>query len=434
MSRTSSRWGRVAPRIIATVAIAALAGGSLVACGGDEDSGSGGVTLRFSWWGSDTRAELTSKAIKDFEARNPTIKVQTDYAAYAPYWQKVATETAGGNAPDVFQMDYRYLSEYGRRNTLLDLSKQAAVLPLTDLEPALAKAGLIDGKTVAVPFGQNTVAIAVNDAALKKAGVEPLKAKATWAEFATWAKSVHTKSGGKVHGVSDMGYAEDVFEVWLRQSGKTLYTADGKLGFTEADLTAFWTLWQDMVKSGAATPAEISNQYDGTTAKSALVQGKSAAEFIFDNTLGGTQAAMKDPLSLAAFPSDGATTGMYYKPTMLLSASTKTEHPKEAALLINFLVNDMGAGKLLGVDRGLPASTKVRTGVVPMLTGPAQVVVSYEEGVKASLSETPPAPPKGDGEVKNLFQTAYQGVTSGKTPIPAAAKAFLQQAQRAIGG
>jgi multiple sugar transport system substrate-binding protein len=430
MSHPTPRWNRV----VASLAVAALLGGTLAACGDDTGADSGAVTLRFSWWGSDTRAELTTKAIKEFEASHPTIKVQTDYAAYAPYWQKVATETAGGNAPDVLQMDYRYLSEYGRRNALLDLSAQSAVLPLTDLEPAIAKTGLIDGKTVAVPFGQNTVAIAVDKTALKTLGLDAPKAGGTWAEFGTWAKGVHDKSGGKVYGVSDMGYAEDIFEVWLRQNGKTLYTADGKLGFTEADLTAFWTLWQGMVKSGAATPADISNQYDGTTAKSALVQGKSAAEFVFDNTLGGTQTAMKNELALVGFPTDGANAGMYYKPTMLLSAGAKSEHPKEAAELINFLINDMGAGKILGVDRGLPANTKVRTGVVPTLTGVSQVVVTYEDAVKKTLSETPAAPPKGDGEVKNLFQTAYQGVTSGKTPIPAAVTAFMQQAQQAIGG
>jgi multiple sugar transport system substrate-binding protein len=414
-------------KLIATLAVAVLLGGTLTACGGDGSSG-GKVTLHFSWWGSDARAKLTDTAVQAFEAANPGITVQTDYAAYAPYWQKIATETAGGNAPDVLQMDYRYLSEYGRRHALLDLGEQN--VPLTDLVPAIAKTGQIDGKTVAVPFGQNTTAIAVDDSALQKIGVDR-PTIGTWAAFKTWALDVHTKSGGKVYGVSDMGYAEDVFELWLRQNDKMLYTTDGKLGFTAADLTAFWTMWQDMVKSGAATPAEISNQYDGTTAKSALVQGKSAAEFIFDNTLGGTQAATKNTLSLVGFPTDTAQNGMYYKPTMLLSASRQSKHPKEAAALINYLVNDPAAGAILGADRGLPPNAKVRTAVLPTLKDANLVVVKYEEA--ATLAPTPPAPPKGDGELKNLFQTGYQGVTSGQTPIAAAVSTFLQQARQATG-
>jgi multiple sugar transport system substrate-binding protein len=433
MSQHTPRWGR---RLVATVAVAVLAGGALAACG-DSESGSGSdggpVTLRFSWWGSDSRAKLTTEAINAFTAKYPNIKVQTDYAAYAPYWQKIATETAGGNAPDVIQMDYRYLSEYGKRKALLDLDKQSAVLPLTGLEPALAGTGKIDGKTVAVPFGQNTVSIAVDTTALEGLGLA-LPKITNWTDFANWAKEVNTKSGGKVHGVSDMGYAEDIFELYLLQNGKSLYGADGKFGFTEADVTAFWTLWQDMVKSGAATTAEISNQYDGTTAKSALVQGKSTAEFIFDNTLGGTQAATKNKLALVGFPTNGSSSGMYYKPTMLLSATAQSKHPKEAAQLIDFLVNSEEAGKVLKVDRGLPANTAVRTAVVPGLTDASAVVVKYEESVKANLAKTPAAPPKGDGEVKNLFQKEYQAVTSGQKPIADGAKSFLQQANQAIGG
>jgi multiple sugar transport system substrate-binding protein len=435
MSQFRQRWQQVLPRVVAAIAVAAVVGGVTSACGKDTkpQAADTPVALRFSWWGSDTRAGLTTKAIKEFEAAHTNIKVQTDYAAYAPYWQKIATETAGGNPPDVIQMDYRYLSEYGRRNALLDLGKQKAALPLANIEPALAPSGKVDGKTVAVPFGQNTVAIAVDTTTLGKLGVEAPKAGMSWTDFAAWAKQVNTKSGGKVYGVSDMGYAEDVFETWLRQSGKTLFKADGKFGFNSDDLTRFWTLWQDMVKSGAATPADISNAYDGTTAKSALVQGKSAAEFIFDNTLGATQAATKNTLQLVGFPTDGSNSGQYYKPTMLLSAAARSQHPKEAAQLIDFLVNSESAGKVLGVDRGLPANTKVRTVVIGSLTGPSQIVVAYEDSVKASLSPTPAAPPKGDGEVKNLFQSTYQGVTSGKTAIAAAVSSFLQQAQQAIG-
>jgi len=434
MSQLSPRRGRAVARFVATLAAAALAGGGLVACG-DSDSGSDGdqVTLRFSWWGSDSRAQLTTQAIKQFEQKFPNIKVQTFYAAYAPYWQKIATETAGANAPDVIQMDYRYLSEYGQRNALLDLGQHASALPTTGVEPAIATSGTIDGKLVAVPFGQNTMAIAVDNTALEGLGLKAPEI-GTWAEFAAWAKEVNEKSDGKVYGVSDMGYAEDIFELWLMQNGKSLFTTDGKLGFTEADLTAFWTLWQDMVKSGAATPAEISNQYDGTTAKSALVQGKSTAEFIFDNTLGGTQAAMKNKLSLVAFPTDGSSSGMYYKPTMLLSATSQSKHPAEAAQLINYLINDEAAGKVLGVDRGLPANTTVRSAVVSGISDPASSeVVRYEESVKGNLAKTPAAPPKGDGEIKNLMQSAYQGVTSGQTPIATAVSTFYQQAQQAIG-
>jgi multiple sugar transport system substrate-binding protein len=122
---------------------------------------------------------------------------------------------------------------------------------------------------------------------------------------------------------------------------------------------------------------------------------------------------------------------MYYKPTMLLSASRQGKHPAEAAALIDFLVNDPGAGQILGADRGLPPNGKVRAAVLPSLKAADQIVVEYERG--ARLAATPPAPPKGDGEVKNDFQAAYQAVTSGKTSIADAVTTLLQQAQQATG-
>ncbi|MCW2505740.1 MAG: ABC-type sugar transport system, periplasmic component [Actinomycetia bacterium] len=435
MQEFQPRRARSAARIIAPLLAAVLAAGTVSACGQDSGSGasSGPVTLRFSWWGSDVRAGLTTKAIKEFEAKHKNITVQTDYAAYPAYWQKMATETAGGNAPDVIQMDYRYVTEYGKRHVLADLGKQSKVLPLGDLEPAIAKSGTVDGKVLSVPFGQNTSSIAVDTTALGKLSIKPYTGGGSWADFAAWAKSVHDKSGGKVYGVSDMGYAEDIFELWLRQSGKSLYDDSGKIAFTKDDIVTFWTLWQGMVKSGAATPAAISNQYDGTAAKSALVQGKSAAEFIFDNTLGATQKATKNTLALAAFPTDGSNSGQYYKPTLLLSATAGSKHPAEAAELISFLINDEGAGKILGVDRGLPPNKNVAGAVTASLTGPDQVVVNYEKAVASSLAKPPAAPPKGDGQVKTAFQTVYQGVTSGKTSIADGAATLFTQIQQAIG-
>jgi multiple sugar transport system substrate-binding protein len=79
------------------------------------------------------------QAVKLFEERNPGIDVTTSFQAFGSYWETLATETAGGNPPDVMQMDYRYLDEYAGRNALLDLTpfldKQ---IKLADWNPGFA--------------------------------------------------------------------------------------------------------------------------------------------------------------------------------------------------------------------------------------------------------------------------------------------------------
>src|SRR5262249_50949295 len=126
--------------------VAALVGSPLLAAcgtGTSGGSGSGGdVTISFAWWGRGARATITQKAVDLFQQRNPHIKVQTTFSAYAAYWDKMATQTAGGNPPDVITMDTRYLSEYGSRKVLLDLNEGAGKqISLADISPELAKTG-----------------------------------------------------------------------------------------------------------------------------------------------------------------------------------------------------------------------------------------------------------------------------------------------------
>src|SRR3954464_11374527 len=106
---------RMVRRMVAALVLALLAAG----CGSGTGNSGGNVTITFAWWGSDSRATITRKAVDLFEQRNPGVKVQTTFAAYSAYWEKLATQTAGGNAPDVITMDTRYLSEYGSRRVLL---------------------------------------------------------------------------------------------------------------------------------------------------------------------------------------------------------------------------------------------------------------------------------------------------------------------------
>src|SRR5689334_13586089 len=127
----ASKMKRYTGRFLMTVTRRALlraglalagAGAGAAACG-SGDGGSGKTTLRFAWWGSEERAKLTQQVVDLYVSKHPDVEIKTTYAAYDPYFQKLATEMSGGNAPDVLQMGDRYLREYAERNTLLDLTE-----------------------------------------------------------------------------------------------------------------------------------------------------------------------------------------------------------------------------------------------------------------------------------------------------------------------
>ena len=188
-------WGLRA-RATAFAAVVAL---TLGACGGAGDAASGGggggggteggagdqeqVTLRYSWWGDAARAELVEEAITAFEEANPGITVQGTFSDYEPYWQKLSTEVAGGGAPDVMQMDYSYLREYGDRDVLLDLNGQVgANLQTDDLVEGIGGTGVVDGSLLAVPVGTNCFSMAYRTDLFEQVGVDP-SSGLTWDEY-----------------------------------------------------------------------------------------------------------------------------------------------------------------------------------------------------------------------------------------------------------
>src|SRR3954452_3180350 len=203
----------------------------VAACGSDAGEG-GDVTITFVWWGSDGRANLTKKAVELFQQKNPKIKVQTSFSAYAAYWEKLATQTAGGKPPDVLNVDTRYLAEYGGRGVLADLNQGAGkAISLADVNPELAATGVYQGKRYAVPWAQNTPAMLYDPAAFTAAGADPAKGL-TWDQYADATQKVSAASGFSTRGATDFGILDTTLEIWLRQQGKQFYTAEGKLGFT----------------------------------------------------------------------------------------------------------------------------------------------------------------------------------------------------------
>jgi ABC-type glycerol-3-phosphate transport system substrate-binding protein len=64
------------------------------------------VTIRFSWWGSQTRNDQTLKIVDMFEKVNPWITVECEYFGWDVYWENLSTQIASGDMPDLLQHDY----------------------------------------------------------------------------------------------------------------------------------------------------------------------------------------------------------------------------------------------------------------------------------------------------------------------------------------
>lgn len=415
-------------------AVGLVLGAVLAASGCGSSPSSGQAEIRFIWWGNDDRAKVTNEAVRLFESRNANIKVSTSFQNFQNYFEKLSTEIAGGNAPDVIQMDYRYLNEYAGRNVLLDLTPYVGKeIRTADWNSGFIGSGKLNGKQVAMPLAQNATAIVYDPKLFDAAGVKAPELGWTWADYRERAAKIQASTGGKIAGSTDFGGTEDVFETWLRQHGKKLYAEDGKLGCSKDDLKAFWQLSKDFRDGSATTPPELVTTLNAGAEQTPMGKRLSASEHTYDSLYGGYNTVRPDELKLGPYPSDSKEVlGSYRKPSQLISASARTKNKDAAVKLIDFLLNDPDAGKILGANRGLPANLKIREAVAQNLSGANKVIFEYEKSVDAKLGDAPPAPPKGDGAVYKLMQRKHEEIVFGKKTIDQAADEFFKDAEQAL--
>ncbi|HEY1175098.1 MAG TPA: ABC transporter substrate-binding protein [Phytomonospora sp.] len=401
------------------------------ACSGEDE----GTTVEFFWWGGDARATMTQQALDLYQSKHPDVKINATWQTFDGYYDKLATISGGGNAPDIFQIDDNGLAEYAGRNVTLDLTPyvESKKLDLSDHYEGLTAYGQIDGKQVAVATGENTPAVIYDKTKLAELGVDEPKEGWTYDEYITWAASVTEKSGGEYYGTMDPSSDYKALWLWLRAQGKEFYSGS-QLAFTQEDLTAWFTLWQQAREKGATPPADVVHEaVTGSVDTQLVVSGKAATSFMWSNQLAELGKATENELAMVPYPGD--LKGQWARASTYWAGSRATDHPEVVADIINFLTNDPEAGAILGTDRGLPPNKATRAAVESAQTDPyAKATFVFENGMADKFGPAPAPPPKGHSGLRNTLRDIAESVTYGTaTPADAAAQ-FFTEATAALSG
>ncbi|WP_274653780.1 ABC transporter substrate-binding protein [Paenibacillus humicola] len=429
---------------ITTACGSGTGGGPAASGGGNGSAGSGGdtgssggsgsgkqVELRMMWWGDQKRADRTNAALRLFEQKNPDIKVVGEFAPQTGYFDKLNTQIASGTAPDVFFLGGN-VTDYAQKGVLLDLQPYVGKqLDLSDMDKAMIQYGTIGGKLVHISAGANARGVVINTALFKKAGIPIPSDDWDWDTFAKISKELSDKLGKGYYGTYD--YTKDGLDIAFKQNGKQLYDMENnKLGFDEQDAEKWFAYWDQMHKNGGVVTPElyISNP-PGDTSKSLIVAGKVAMGLIPSNQFGAHQSLMQDQLTMLQVPKGPKGHGVVFESSQGMSAYAKTQHPEEVARLMNFWINDPDAAKILGNDRGVPVTSKMRE-LLSKDASPADKIVyqfcdtvsktAAAEQVKVSYN------PPGSAEFDKLEDTTMQEIGFGRKSVQEAAKDFYDSA------
>jgi multiple sugar transport system substrate-binding protein len=416
-----------------TMGLAACAPGS--SGGGSQGGGQGSANdLALAFWGNPTRNKNTQAEIDAFMKANPDIKIAGQPGEFNTYWDKLATQTAGGNAPDIIQMDMNYISEYGTRGALLDLGK----VDVSKFVAGTVDSGKINDKLVGVNAGINSALIFANPKVFEKAKMDlPSDKTWTWDQLMEVSAEVASKAGVSFGLASILG-SDPLFGTFVRQQGKELFTADG-LGFDVADAQAWYELMVKGVKAKAiGTPEQISEEQAKPLDQSALVVGTAAMQYYNSNQLEAVSAAAGGELmkmlrgpSITGKANERKT---WYKASMLWSASAKTKNPDAAIAWINWFANDPAAANIDKAERGIPPNSEILAEVKPKLSAAQQEVAKYIVAIKPEVGSTPIAPPPGGGTIANVMFRHGTDVVFGRTSPAEGAQKFVDEMKSNLKG
>lgn len=423
-----------------TLVLAACSGGGTgdeTATEGGATAGSGGgepVTLTFTWWGNDDRASRYEQALELFNEEYPDITVQTSFADFPNYWTARATEAAGRTLPDVMQFDLSYLREYSENGHLLDLAEHTdSTIDVSGFDQSLLDSGVIDGAQIGIPTSTNTLALFVNPNLVEQAGVEPLAEDYTWEDYNAFLADVSesgatTDEGQPIYGGGDYTNTFWFFMQWLVQQGVTPFEDDGSFGFDEQHMKDFLAMTEDLRAAEQVYPVDRGIQL---LPLGGFTVNESATEFSWDNFLAGyTADSGTENIEMLPMPvpEDGER-GMFFKPSMLLSSGANTEHPEEAATLIDFLVNDPEVGAIFGTSKGVPAVAAQRDAMELEEGSVDARVVAYEEAVAEYVTEPVPIPVKGFGSIEAEYKRLGEELAYGTITVDEFVETWFAEAQ-----
>ena len=331
-----------------------------------EASGSGeDIVLSISWWGGDSRHEATLEALKLFEEKYPNIKVEPQYGAWGGWLEQLSVQMAGKTEPDVMQINWNWIYEFSKDgNGFADLNQYSDVIDLTQYPESLLEEMTMEGKLQGIPISTTGKVFYWNKTTFEKAGLEVPDSFADMIEAGTVFQE---KLGEDYYPMALTPYEQMLIMVYyLQQKYDKQWIENGQVNFTQeevADGIAFIRMLEDshvfpsqqkLTSDGADTMDKNVNWMNG---KYAGFYEWDSSQAKFANALEGEQEMV-----MGGYPYDyGDTKTATTKIAMSWAVSANSQHPKEAAMLIEFLQSDPEAVKLLGTERGIPSNESAKT-------------------------------------------------------------------------
>lgn len=411
------------------IAAAALSVSLLLgACSGPAATNDDGtVTLRLTWWGNDLRNRLTNEVIDLFRAENPDIQVQLEPGEWSGYWDRLATQAAGGDIPDVMAMDESQIATYSQRGVLLDLGGQSG-LDLSAMDENILETGRVDGVLTGAPVGIGIYSVAVNPDVVAAAGVTlPDDATWTWDDFRDLSAEITQGSPEGTYGFDRLGLAAVELGYFARQRNEEVFPREGETPVSLETAQLYLDTVRAMMEAGATPSYTLQNEDFALPIDTSMFgTGRSAFHLLFHTQMQAFAAAAGAEMQLMRLPAlESGEPHMANKASMYWSISARSAHPEEAARLVEFLLTNEEAAKILLAERGVPAIPAIQDEIEPLLDANGQTSLQFARDMQAVVVTPPQVTPPGAGNYSGEYTRIVQSYMYDQIDRDAAAQQLL---------
>lgn len=317
------------------------------------------ITLRFNWWGGDSRHEKTLKAIEAFEAKYPNITVEAEYEAFSGHEEKVALALKAGSAADVIQLNMDWVSAYSPNgDTFYDLNKVSNVLNLDNYEQADKDFYTINGSLQALPISNTGRGFIWNKTTYDMVGA---KIPTTLEELYAAGEAFAAYEDGSYYPFACADYVKVHLMIYYLQCkyGKD-WIKDNQLQYSREEIIEGLSFIKDLEEKHVI-PDSKRLAGEGTSelleTSESWINGHYAGAMCWDTNIAKYVEAVTEGEIVVG---DMITMGDYHggpiKASQVIAITATSEHPAEAAALIQFLFGEQEGAEILGDSRGIPCN------------------------------------------------------------------------------